>query len=151
MFFTPNRHNFTDWMNGESVEIFASDPAKPSGESASSWWIKVPRGWQLFKNLPLWAIQGTVTNQDGETFTNWDVSKHLDFSTGKDALTLLIEFFDEFVNNPLHGDLKIWSNGTKSVHDMRFCYSDKPKFDGDELTDAMEHNSYISNFELRIF
>ena len=152
MFFTPTRYNYADWKNGERVEIFADDPNTPGGRNAISYWLKVPKGWQLFKSVPLWATQGKNTNQDGETFVNWDVSKHLNWQSGKDISTLLKEFFAEFINNPYHGDLVIWSNGTKSDHDVLFCiFDDKRKFDGSEMTAAVQHNEYVKNFEFRVF
>jgi len=152
MFYTAQRYNRDDWLNGENVEIFADDPKTPGGQNAISYWLKVPKGWSLFKNVPLWATQGTGINQDGESYINWDVTKHLNWQSGKDISTLLKEFFAEFVNNPEHGDLVIWSNGTRSDHDVLFCiFDDKRKFDGSEMTAAVEHNEYVKNFEFRVF
>jgi hypothetical protein len=152
MFYTPRRYSDAAWENGTTQIISASDPSRPDGSNAMTNYMIVPKGWSLFKSLPFWLTQGTLTNEDGKSFVNWDVSKHLNFNSGEDLLSLMKKFFAEYVNNPLHGDLKIWSNGTKSTHDVRFCYfDDKTMFHGNEFTSAVAHNSFASNFEFHIW
>jgi hypothetical protein len=150
-FFTPTRYNQEDWLNGAWNSITAINPSQP--DDVWGFHILVPRGWSLFKSLPLWMTHGTFTDQDGHTTITWDISKLINFTAGDCFKSRVKEFFDEFVNNTLHGDLVIWSGGTKSTHDVLFdhAFEEKRKFDGSELTSAMEHNSFVSNFEFRIF
>ena len=155
MFFTSLRFSFQDvWNNGgKNVMITASDPTRTDGHGTTTCFFTVPKNWQMFKSLPLWLKQGTYTNEDGKKYVTWDITKHIKFNAGDDLHSRIKEFFDEHLNDPNHGELIVWSGGTKSVHNVPFdlWFNEKRAFQGSELTAAVEHNNFISNFELRIF
>ena len=153
MFFAPQRFSAEAWNDGTTQIITANDPSRTDGHGGFDFYIKVPKGMTLFKPLPFWMTQGTHTNMDGTTYVAWDITKHIKFNTGDDLQSRLKEFFAEYVNDFNRGTLSVWSNGTKSVHDVPFdiFFDDKRMFHGRELTSAVAHNSFISNFEFHMW
>jgi hypothetical protein len=153
MFFTPQLFSKEAFDSGSYQIISASDPSRPDGSNDTSFYMWVPNGKSLFKSLPFWLTQGNFTNDEGKSFVTWDVSKHLNFSSGKDVLSLMQKFFAEYVNDFNKGALSVWSNGTKSVHDVPFdiFFDEKRMFHGSELNAAAKHNDFVSNFEFRMF
>jgi len=153
MFFTPQRFSKEAFDNGAYQIISANDPTRTDGHGGWDFYIKVPKGAALFKTLPFWLNRGTFTNREGKTFVAWDITKHINFNAGDDMRSRLKEFFAEYVNTFLNGDLIIWSNGTKTIHDVPFDYffDENRKYNGSELASAVKQNDFVSNFEFRMF
>ena len=155
MFHAPRLYSFNDyddWFGGsDSQLIIVNDPTRTDGHGSWNIYVPNPRGWQLFKSLPLWLTHGTFTDQEGRTFITWDITHHIKFNPGDDMQSRIMEFFKEYINDPLHGELTIWSNGKESVHNVPFClFGDGRRLiSGGEIPSAVEHNSFIKNFEFR--
>ena len=155
MFFAPRLYSFDDyddWFRGtDSQMIIVNDPTRTDGHGGWTIFMPNPRGWELFKSLPFWLTQGTFKNEEGTTFVTWDITKHINFNAGDDLQSRIKEFFDEYINNPLHGELTIWSNGTESVHNLPFdcIFDDRRIIHGNELPSAIAHDSFINNFKFR--
>jgi hypothetical protein len=154
MFYAPRLYSYNDyddWYgNKDSQVITINDITRTDGHGGWDIYLTVPRGWQLFKSLPLWMTQGTFTNDDGNSVVTWDITQHINFTGGNDMQSRLIEFFAKYINNPLHGELTVWSDARESVHNVPFCsFSEKRTIQGNELTAAAEQNSFISNFQFR--
>jgi hypothetical protein len=153
MFFTPRHFSGEEQHNfGVTQKIIYSDASRPEGENAAVFYIKTPKGMSPFRQLPLWVTQGSYINEDGVNIITWDITKYLNLKNGDDLLTRLKEFFSEYVN-VYHGSLSVWSNGAKSEHEIPFDFftNDKRFIHGSDLTDAMSHNDFISNFRFYMY
>jgi len=148
MYFTPRRFSMEEQHNyGITQKIIFSDVNQPEGRNSFALYFKAPKGIFPFRELPLWMTQGSYLNEDGVSITTWDITKHINLLDGEDLLTRVKEFFAKYVN-VYNGDLTIWSNGTKSEHEINYDFftGDKRYIQGSSLACAMKHNDFISNF-----
>ena len=160
MFYAPSLISKDAWAESTIEFITIKHPLFPNG---LKFHLQVPKGKSLFKNKPLWAKQGSFTNHDGKTFVTWDITKHLNFNSGDDYISQIKEFFAKYVNNFNMGVLTISSGGIKTVHDVPFgmhvggdvlnglSFGSKEMFHGHQLKSAVEHSSFMSNFEFHIW
>ena len=151
MFFSPTRYGLEAWLNGNDYVISANDPLKHNGLSGYDCYIRVPKGWDLWKTLPFWLQQTKVDHSFASNHPRvvgaYDISKYI--TSGADFANSLKDFLDKHMSNFLSGALTVWHNDTMTEYDVPFniITDDIRQFDGAQLVSSVSYAGFMSNFE----
>jgi hypothetical protein len=161
MFYAPSIYRNDDLLNGTMHEIAACDPSSTGGHNCQSFFIRVPRGQQLFKpGTPLWLLHSTSgmtwfsttdKNFNYKIGAAYNITSFL--KPGADFQNSLEELFAKYINTFVGtGALTLWQNGVRVDHDASFSvFNEKRMFYGSEFADADAKSNFIDNFEFHMF
>ena len=154
MFFSPTRYGIEAWLNGKDYIVSANDPLKHNGLSGYDCYIRVPKGWDLWKTLPFWLQQTKVDHSFASNHPRvvgaYDISKYI--APGADFADSLKDFLDKYMSDFFSGALTIWHNDEMNEYGVPFniITDDIRQFDGAQLVPSDSYAGFMSNFEFHM-